>query len=137
MLDQEIDNTETSSQIDISVASSSKQEEKTKKTNQRLKRSIQIEQEEINQGETQEELAEITGQSDPLSIAFSYFDSRFQEIQNQIRKNRDKEQAVKKRKLQVETFKQKGHRLQHEFSKAIMEDLQDIIDNIWDEQDPV
>ena len=93
MLDQETDNTETSNKIDISVASSSKQEGKTKKPNQGLKRSIQIEQEEINEGETQEELEEITGQSDPLNLVFSYFDSRFQEIQNQIRKNKDKEPA--------------------------------------------
>ena len=137
MLDQETDNIEISNQIDISVASSSKQEDKTKKPNQGLKRSIQIEQEEINEGETQEELEEITGQSDPLNLVFSYFDSRFQEIQNQIRKNKDNEPAGKKRKIQVETFKQKGHRLQHEFNKDIMEDLQDIIDNISDEQDPV
>ena len=132
MLDQETDNTETSNQIDISVASSSKQEDKTKKPNQGLKRSIQIEQEEINEGETQEELEEITGQSDPLNLVFSYYDSRFREIQNQIRKNKNKEPARKKRKIQVETFKQKDHRLQHEFNKDIMEDLQDIIDNISD-----
>ena len=80
MLDQETDNTETSNQIDISVASSSKQEGKAKKPNQGLKRSIQIEQEEINEAETQEELEEITGQSDPLNVVFSYFDTRFQEI---------------------------------------------------------
>ena len=42
MLDQETDNTETSNQIDISVASSSEQEDKTKKPYQGLKRSIQI-----------------------------------------------------------------------------------------------
>ena len=80
MLDQETDNTETSNQIDISVASSSKQEDKAKKPNQGLKRSIQIEQEEINEAKTQEELEEITGQSDPLNVVFSYFDTRFQEI---------------------------------------------------------
>ena len=117
MLDQETDNTETSNQIDISVASSSKQEDKTKKPNQGLKRSIQIEQEEINEGETQEELEKITGQSDPLNLVFSYFDSRFKEIQNQIRKNKDNEPAGKKRKIQVETFKQKGHRLQHDLTR--------------------
>ena len=44
--------------------------------------------------------------------------------------------AEKKRKIQVETFKQKDHRLQHEFNTDIMEDLQDIINNISDEQDP-
>ena len=99
MLDQETDNTETSNKIDISVASSSKQEGKTKKPNQGLKRSTQIEQEEINEGETQEELEEITGQSDPLNLVFSYFVSRFQEIQNQIRKNKNKEPAGKKRKI--------------------------------------
>ena len=137
MLDQETDNTETLNQIDISVASTSKKEDKTKKPNQGLKRSIQLEQEEINEGETQEELEESTGQSDPSNLVFSYFDSRFQEIQNQIRKNKDNEPAGKKRKIQAETFKQKGHRLQHEFNKDIMEDLQDIIDNISDEQDPV
>ena len=82
MLDQETDNTETSNQIDISVASSSKQEDKTKKPNQGLKGSIQIEQEEINEGETQEELEENAGQSDPLNLVFSYFDSTFQEIQS-------------------------------------------------------
>ena len=137
MSDQETDNTETSNQTDISVASSSKQEDKTKKPNQGLKRSIQIEQEEIKEGETQEELEEITGLSDPLNLVFSYFDSRFQKIQNQVRKNKDKEPAGKKRKIQVETFKQKGHRLQREFNKDIMENLQSIIDNISDEQDPV
>ena len=118
MLDHETDNIETSNQIDISVASTSKQEDKAKKPNQGLKRSIQIEQEEINEeGETQEELEEITGQSDPLNLLFSYFDSRFQEIQNQIRKNKDKEPAGKKRKIQVETFKQKGHRLQQNLTR--------------------
>ena len=75
------------------LSSSSKQEDKTKKPNQGLKRSIQIEQEEINEGETQEKLEQTAGQSDPLNLAFSYFDSRFQEIQNQIRKNKDKEPA--------------------------------------------
>ena len=99
MLDQETDNTETSNQIDVSAVSSSKQEDKTKRANQGLKRSIQIKQEEINEGETQEELEEITGQSDPLNLVFSYFDSRFQEIQNQIRKNKNKEPAGKKRKI--------------------------------------
>ena len=37
--------------------------------------------------------------------------------------------------MQVETIKQKG--LQHEFNTDIIEDLQEIIDNISDEQDPV
>ena len=137
MLDQETDKTETSNQIDISVASSSKQEDKAKKPNQGLKRSIHIEQEEINKAETQEELEEITGQSDLLNLVFSYFDTRFQEIQNQIRKNDDKEPDEKKQKIRVKTFKQKGHRLQHEFNTEIMEDLQDIIDNISDERHPV
>ena len=85
MLDQETDNIEISNQIDVSVASSSKQKDKTKKPNQVLKRSIQIEQDEINKGETQEDLKEITGQSSSLNLVFSYFDSRFKEIQNQIR----------------------------------------------------
>ena len=61
MLDQETDNTETSNRIDISAASSSKQENKAKKPNQGLKRSLQIEQEEINDAEIQEELEDITG----------------------------------------------------------------------------
>ena len=42
MLDQKADNTKTSNQIDICVASSSKQEDRAK--NQELKRPIQIEQ---------------------------------------------------------------------------------------------
>ena len=83
------------------LSSSSKQENKTKKPNQGLKRSIQIDQEKINEGETQEELDEITGQSDPLNLVSSYFDSRFQEIQNEIRKNKEKEPARKKQKIQV------------------------------------
>ena len=77
MLDQETDNTDTSNQINISVASLSKQEEKTKKTNQGLKRSIQIQQEEINEAVGREEVEEITRQSDSLNLVFSYFDSRF------------------------------------------------------------
>ena len=40
MLDQETDNTKTSNQIDISVASSSKQEDKAIKPNQGLKRPL-------------------------------------------------------------------------------------------------
>ena len=88
-----------SNQIDISVASLSKQEGQTKTPNQGLNRSIQIEQEEINGGETQEELEEIAGQSDPLNLVFSYFNSRFQEIQNQIRKNKDNEPAGKRLKI--------------------------------------
>ena len=133
MLDQETEITEASNQIDISVASSSKQEDKAKKPNQGLKRPRQIEQEEENEAETQEEQEEVIGQSNPLNIVFSYFDSKFQEIQSQIRKNKDKEPAEKKRKIQVETFKQKGHRLQHEFNTDITENLQD--NNISDEQD--
>ena len=87
--------------------------------------------------ETQEELEEVTGQSDPLNIVFNFFDLRFQEIQSQIRKNKDREPAEKKRKIQVENFKQKDHRLQRKFNTDIMEDLQDINDNISDKQDPV
>ena len=93
MLDQGTDNTETSNQIDISVASSSKQKDKTKKTNQGLKRSIQT--------ETQQELEEITGQSGPLNLVFIYFDSRFQKNQNQIRKNKAKELAQKNEKSKL------------------------------------
>ena len=58
-------------------------------------------------------------------------------MQNQIRKTKGKEPAEKKRKTKVETFKQKSHRLQHKFNVDIIEDLQDIMDNISDEQDPV
>ena len=65
MLDQETDNTKTPNQIDISVVSSSKQQEKAKKTNQGLKRPLQIKREEINKDKTHEELEEVTGQSDP------------------------------------------------------------------------
>ena len=54
MLDRETDNTKASNQIDISVASSSKQEDKAKKPNQVLKRPSQIEQEEENEAETKE-----------------------------------------------------------------------------------
>ena len=77
MLGQETDSTETSNQIDISVASLSKQEDKAKNSNQELKRSIQIEQEEINETKTQKKLVEIIWQSDRLNLFFSYFDSRF------------------------------------------------------------
>ena len=63
-----------------------------------MKRSIQNEQEEINEAETQEKLEEITTQRDPLNLVFSYFDTRFQEIQNQIRSNSDKDAAEKKTK---------------------------------------
>ena len=41
---------------------------------------------------------EVTGQSYPLLTVFSYFEARFEEIQSQIRKNRDKEPAEKKPK---------------------------------------
>ena len=78
MLDQKTDNTETLKQIDISVASFSKQD-----------------------NITQEELEEVTGQRSPLKLVFSYFNSRLQKIQNQITKNKDKEPAEKKRKIQV------------------------------------
>ena len=46
-----------------------------------------------------------------------------------------KNQPRKNKKIQIETFKQKGRRLQHEFNTDIVEGLQDIIDNISDEQD--
>ena len=137
MLDRETNNTETSNQIDISEASSSKQQDKAKKPNQGLKRPLQMEQEEINEVETHEELEEVTGHSEHLNLVFSYFDSTFHEIQNQIRKNKAKEPAEKKRKIHVETFKQKGDRRLHEFNFDIMDDLQNIIDKISDEQDPV
>ena len=99
MLDQGTDNTETSNQIDISVASSSKQNDKTKKTNQGLKRSIQT--------ETQQELEEITGHSGPLNLVFIYFDSRFQKNQNQIRKNKAKEPAQKNEKSKLKLLNKK------------------------------
>ena len=99
MLDRETDNIEASNQIEISVVSWSKQDEKAEKPNQGLKRPSQIENKEENQAKTQEEPGEVAGQSDPLNIVFSYFDSRFQEIQNQIRKNKDKKPAEKKQDL--------------------------------------
>ena len=105
--------------------------------NIRLLWNTTVEREEIKEAETHKELEEGTGQSDPLNLIFSYFDSRFQEIENEIRKSKDKEPAEKKRKIQVETFKQKDHRLQHESNLDIMENLQDIIGNISDKQDPV
>ena len=107
MSDQEKDITKASNQNDISIASSSKQEVKAKKPNQGLRRPRQVEQEKENETETQEELEEVTRQSNLLKIFFSYFDSKFQEIQSQIRKIKDKEQVDKKRKFQVETFKKK------------------------------
>ena len=54
-----------------------------------------------------------------------------------LEKTGTRNQLKKPRKIQVETFKQKGHRLQHEFNTYIMEDLQEITGNISDEQDPV
>ena len=99
MLDREIDNMEASNQIEISVVSSSKQDQKAEKPNQGLKRPSQIENKEENEAKTQEEPEEVAGHSDLLNIVFSYFDSRFQEIQNQIRKNKDKKPAEKKQDL--------------------------------------
>ena len=52
MLDQETYNTKISNQIDISVA--------------RIERPLQIRQDLINEGETYEDLEEVTGQSDPF-----------------------------------------------------------------------
>ena len=77
MLGQETDSTEKSNQINISVASLSKREDKAKNSNQGLKRSTQIEQEEISETKTQKKLVEIIWQSDCLNLVFSYFDSRF------------------------------------------------------------
>ena len=48
MLDRETDNIEASNQIEISVVSWSKQDEKTEKPNQGLKRPSQIENKEEN-----------------------------------------------------------------------------------------
>ena len=52
MLDQETYNTKISNQIDVSVA--------------RIERPLQIRQDLINEGETYEDLEEVTGQSDPF-----------------------------------------------------------------------
>ena len=70
MLYQETDNTETSIQTGNSVANSSKQEGKAKKPNQELKRPLQTKQEQISEAKIQEELEEITRQSDPLNLFF-------------------------------------------------------------------
>ena len=99
MLDQETDNTETSNQIDISVASSSKQEDKTKKPNQGLKRSIQIEQEEINEGKTQEELGEIAGQSDPLNLVLVTLTQGSRKYRTKLEKTRTTNQRGKNEKF--------------------------------------
>ena len=72
-----------------------------------MKRPSQIEQEEENVAETQEELEEVTGQSDPLNIVFNFFDLRFQEIQSQIRKIKDKEPAEKKEKSKLKILNKK------------------------------
>ena len=78
-----------------------------KKPNQGLKRPIQIEQEGIKGTETQEELEESTRQSDPLNFVFTYLDSRFQDIQNQIRKNKDKDQLIKKENSRLKLLNKK------------------------------
>ena len=52
MLDQETYNTKISNQIDISAA--------------RIERPLQIRQDLINEGETYEDLEEVTGKSDPF-----------------------------------------------------------------------
>ena len=52
MLDQETYNTKISNQIDISVV--------------RIERPLQIRQDLINEGETYEDLEEVTGQGDPF-----------------------------------------------------------------------
>ena len=85
--------------IFISSGSSSKQA---------LRRPLQIEWEEINEAKTLEGLEQLTGQSDPLNLVFSYFDSRFQEIQNQIRKsNRTRIQLRKNEKFKLKLLNKK------------------------------
>ena len=111
-LDQETDRTKTSNEIDTSIESSSKQNGKAKTPSKEVKRPLQIEREEENEVETQEELEEDNVKSDPLNLIFSSFDSSFQNLQNQISKNRDKEPEEKKRNIKTETFQQKGNRPQ-------------------------
>ena len=89
ILDQETDNTETSNQIEISAESFSKQQNK-EKTNQRLKRPLQIELQEISEVKTHGELDQVTGQIDPLNL-----------VSNQIRKSNDKETAEKNEKFKL------------------------------------
>ena len=73
-----------------------KQENKAKQQNNGLKRPLQIEQEEINEAKTREELEKVTGQSDPLNLVLvtltrSSRKSRIKlektRIRNQLRKN--------------------------------------------------
>ena len=122
MLYQETDNTETSIQIGNSVANSSKQEGKAKKPNQELKRPLQTKQEQISEAKIQEELEEITRQSDPLNLFFLV--NLTQGSRNSWIKLEKKGQWIsweKKQRMQVETFKQKCRRLQHEFNTDFME----------------
>ena len=107
MLDQETDNIEISNQIDISVASSSKQEDKTKKPNQGLKRSIQIEQEEINEGKTQEELGEIAGQSDPLNLVLVTLTQGSRKYRTKLEKTRTTNQRGKNEKSKLKLLNKK------------------------------
>ena len=107
MSDQETDNTETSNQTDISVASSSKQEDKTKKPNQGLKRSIQIEQEEINEGKTQEELGEIAGQSDPLNLVLVTLTQGSRKYRTKLEKTRTTNQRGKNEKSKLKLLNKK------------------------------
>ena len=107
MSDQETDNTETSNQIDISVVSSPKQEDKTKKPNQGLKRSIQIEQEEINEGKTQEELGEIAGQSDPLNLVLVTLTQGSRKYRTKLEKTRTTNQRGKNEKSKLKLLNKK------------------------------
>ena len=111
-----------------------KQENKAKQPNHGLKRPLQIEQEEINEAKTREELEKVTGQSDPLNLVLVTLTRSSRKSRIKLEKTRIRNQ-LRKTKMQVETIKQKG--LQHEFNTDIIEDLQEIIDNISDEQDPV
>ena len=73
-----------------------KQENKAKQPNHGLKRPLQIEQEEINEAKTREELEKVTGQSDPLNLVLvtltrcsrkSRIKLEKTRIRNQLRKN--------------------------------------------------
>ena len=68
-----------------------------------MKGIFQIEREEIDEAETHEELKEVTGQSDPLNLIFSYFDKLEKaRTRNQLRKN-------EKLKLKLQSKKVTGY----------------------------
>ena len=70
----------------------SKQQNK-EKANQRLKRPLQFELEEISEVKTHGELEEVTGQIDHLNF-----------VSNQIRKSNDKEPAEKNKKFKLKSL---------------------------------